>query len=80
MLLKDHQVAAHLGCARSTTWEMVRDGLLTKPVRRGLKWSRWPSSEIECVEAAIISGVSDDELRQLVRELLAARVAGRGAA
>jgi hypothetical protein len=32
-------------------------------------------SEIEAINAAIIAGKSDDEIRQLVRELEAARMA-----
>lgn len=79
MLLRDTEVAARLGCARSTTWELVRDGLLTKPIRRGPKWSRWPSGEVDKIEAAITSGATDDALRALVRELIEARSAGRAA-
>lgn len=73
MLLKDTEVAARLGMARSTIWECVRNGTLPKPIRRGEKWSRWPSAEIDTVEAAITSGASDDELRSLAAELVAAR-------
>lgn len=80
MLLRDHEVAARLGMARSTTWECVRAGTLTPPIRRGPKWSRWPSAEIDRIEAAITAGASDDELRELVKELTEARSAGRDAA
>lgn len=73
MLLKDLQVAAQLGMARSSVWESVRNGTLPKPIRRGEKWSRWPSEEIERVESAIVTGASDDELRALAAELVAAR-------
>ena len=80
MLLKDTEVAGRLGMARSTTWECVRVGTLTPPIRRGPKWSRWPSGEIDRIEQAITAGASDDELRALVRELMEARTAGRDAA
>lgn len=80
MLLKDTEVGARLGMARSTTWDRVRDGTLPPPIRRGSKWSRWPSDEIDRIEAAIVAGKSDDELRELVRELVAARIAGEVAA
>ncbi len=80
MLLKDVEVAGRLGMARSTTWESVRLGTLTVPIRRGAKWSRWPSHEIDRIEAAIVAGASDDELRELVRELMEARTAGGVAA
>ena len=77
MLLKDTEVASRLGIARSTTWECVREGTVPAPIRRGPKWSRWPSGEIERIEAAIVADASDDALRELVRELLEARTAGR---
>ena len=76
MLLKDIEVAGRLGMARSTTWECVRLRTLTPPIRRGPKWSRWPSGEIDRLEAAIVAGSSDDELRELVKELTEARRAG----
>jgi predicted DNA-binding transcriptional regulator AlpA len=79
MLLKDVEVGERLGMARSTTWDCVSEGTLPPPVRRGTKWSRWPSGEIDRIEAAIIGGASDDELRALVRELIEARAAGRAA-
>ena len=80
MLLKDTEVASRLGMARSTTWECVREGTVPAPIRRGPKWSRWPSGEIDRIERAITAGVSDDELRALVRELMEARTAGAVAA
>ena len=80
MLLKDVEVGAQLGKARSTLWEDVREGTVTEPIRRGSKWSRWPSGEIDRIEAAIVAGASDDELRELVKELTEARTAGRDAA
>jgi prophage regulatory protein len=73
MLLKDVEVGARLGMARSTTWDCVREGTLPPPIRRGSKWSRWPSTEIERMEAAITAGHSDDELREVVKELIEAR-------
>ncbi len=80
MLLKDTEVAASLGMARSSVWGCAREGTLTAPIRRGPKWSRWPSGEIDRIEAAIIGGASDDELRELVRDLTEARTAGGAAA
>lgn len=80
MLLKDTEVGARLGKARSTVWDDVREGTLPAPVRRGSKWSRWPSGEIDRIEAAITAGATDDELQALVRELIEARTAGRNAA
>jgi predicted DNA-binding transcriptional regulator AlpA len=80
MLLKDTEVGTQLGKARSTTWDCVREGTLPPPIRRGSKWSRWPSEEIDRIERVIVAGASDDELRALVKELIEARTAGRDAA
>lgn len=77
MLLTDVETGRVLGMARSTVWDRVRDGTLPEPIRRGPKWSRWPSSEVDRLEAAIVAGSSDDELRALVRGLTEARAAGR---
>lgn len=79
MLLKDTETGQRLGMARSTVWDCVRDGTLPPPIRRGPKWSRWPSAEVVRIEAAIVAGATDDELRSLVRELIEARTAGRSA-
>jgi prophage regulatory protein len=76
MLLKDVEVGARLGMARSTAWDCVREGTLPPPIRRGSKWSRWPSGEVDRLEAAIVAGATDDELRALVKELIEARTAG----
>lgn len=80
MLLKDVEVGARLGKARSTIWDDVRQGTVTEPIRRGLKWSRWPSDEIDAIERAIVAGASDDQLRALVKRLTEARAAGGVAA
>lgn len=77
MLFTDVEAARSLGMARSTIWGRVRDGTMPPPIRRGTKWSRWPQSDVQRVEAAIVAGATDDELRALVRELLDQRAAGR---
>lgn len=60
--------------ARSTIYQRVSQGLLTEPVKLG-RSSAWPEDEIEAINAAIIAGASNDELRQLVRKLHADRKA-----
>lgn len=80
MLLTDVETGRALGLARSMVWDRVRDRMPPAPIRRGPKWVRWPSTQIETVERAIISGASDNELRALERELTLARAAGRNAA
>ena len=73
MLLRDIQVGARLGVARSTVWCMALAGTLPKPIKRGKKWSRWPDVEIDLVEQALTRGATDEELKTLARELMTDR-------
>lgn len=61
------------GVSVSKYHQEVADGLCTRPVKQGLKISVWPEFEIDEINAARIAGKSDDEIRQLVRALEAAR-------
>ena len=48
---------------------------MTRPVKIGGDRSAWPQNEIDAINKARISGKSDAEIKQLVIELEAARVA-----
>lgn len=74
-------VAQRLGRGRSTIHSDVREGLMPPPIRLGLRWSAWPSDEVDAIARARIAELSDDELRVLVKGLVAARrnrIAGLG--
>jgi len=47
-------------------------------VKIGVRVSGWPAREITAVNEALIQGQSDDEIRQLVRDLVSRRTAGEG--
>lgn len=66
--------AARRNEAKATTYLRIKQGLLTPPVKLG-RSSAWPEAEIEAINAAIIKGASNDEIRALVKELQAARTA-----
>jgi prophage regulatory protein len=51
----------------------VSQGLWTKPVSLGARAVGWPSDEVDVLNAARIAGKSDDEIRELVSKLEAAR-------
>jgi len=68
--------AARRNEAKATTYQRIKQGLLTKPVKLG-RSSAWPENEVETINAAIIAGKSDDEIRTLVKKLEAARTADR---
>lgn len=56
---------------RSTAsiYNLIRDGLWTKPVPIGIRSVGWPSYEIEAINTARISGKSDDQIREMVKVL-----------
>ena len=47
LLLRDAEVAALLGIARSTLWAWVKEGGFPSPVRLAANTVRWPRSEVE---------------------------------
>ena len=59
--------------SRSAFYERMDRGLMTRPVRIGLRAVGWPSYEVDAISRAVIAGRSDDEIRALVRRLEAER-------
>ena len=63
------------GDSRSTIYRKIKKGLFTKPVQIGGERVAWPANEVTAINQARIAGKSDDEIKALVIELEAARVA-----
>lgn len=61
------------GYKKSARAQKVRDGLLPPPVLLGGRASAFIAAEIDAVIAARANGASDDEVRALVRRLVAER-------
>ncbi len=74
-ILRLPQVRDATGLGRSTIYALVADGRLTPPVKLSERAVGWPQDEIAAINAARISGKSDEEIRQLVAKLEAARKA-----
>lgn len=74
-ILRLPAVTALTGLSRSTTYARIAERLLTKPVALGRRAVGWPDDEIEALNAARIAGKSDEEIRDLVGKLEAARKA-----
>lgn len=73
-LIRKPQVCQRFGdIGASTAYDWCSKGLLTPPVKIGPRASAWPSNEIDAISDARISGKTDDEIRTLVRKLVAAR-------
>jgi prophage regulatory protein len=54
-------------------YEDIKQGLFTHPVPIGARSVGWPEHEVASLNAARISGMKDDEIRELVAKLEAAR-------
>ena len=67
------EVRASRGRSRSAHYSDIKNGTCTEPVALGARSVGWPESEIEALNAARIAGKSDDEIRDLVAKLHAAR-------
>ncbi len=66
-------VKSESGLSRSTIYLRISQGLWTKPISLGARAVGWPSSEVKTLNAARISGKTDDEIRELVIKLETAR-------
>jgi prophage regulatory protein len=72
-LLRIGAVMAQRGRSHSSTYNDVKAGVLTTPVRIGANCVGWPAGEIRQINQARIAGKTDDEIRALVAELHQAR-------
>lgn len=72
-ILRIRGLLARTGNKRSTAYDRIKKGLLPPPISIGGTNSGWPDNEIDAVNAARIAGKSDDEIRELVKSLVAAR-------
>lgn len=68
-------VLSATGNGRTKQYQDIRDGLFTKPVAIGTRARAWPVYEVEAINAARVAGKTDDEVRELVAQLEAARKA-----
>ncbi len=78
-LLRLPAVKERSGYSRSTIYLRMAQGLWTKPVNLGARAVAWPSTEVAALNAARIAGKSDDQIRDLVLKLAAARKTADGA-
>ncbi len=74
-ILRLPAVVRERGRSRSAHYLDIQQGLFTRPVAIGLRAVGWPADEVAALNAARISGKTDDEIRALVVKLEAARKA-----
>ena len=73
-LIKSLEVQSAMGCGATRLYGDIKNELMPPPLKRG-RSSYWVESEIAAISAARIGGADDNAVRQLVRQLLAARTA-----
>jgi prophage regulatory protein len=61
--------------SQSAHYQDIKDGLFPRPVQIGARAVGHPANEVAAVTAARIAGKNDAEIRELVRQLEAARKA-----
>jgi prophage regulatory protein len=55
--------------SNASIYNLIRDGLWTKPVSIGQRSVGWPDDEVRALCAARIAGKADWEIRELVNRL-----------
>lgn len=72
-ILRGVSVLEQSGDSRATLYVRIGQGLWTKPVRLGERSVGWPAEEVAALNGARIAGKSNEEIRELVARLEAAR-------
>jgi len=72
-ILRLPEVQEKSGYARSTIYLRISQGLWTKPIHLGPRSVGWPVQEVIALNSARIAGLSDNEIRALVKRLEASR-------
>lgn len=72
-LIRIKEVEAKTGLKKSMHYALMGKGLMPSAIRIGERARAWISSEIDAVVAARIAGKSDDDIRELVKVLIAKR-------
>lgn len=74
-ILRRKQVEVQSGYSRSTIYLRIAQGLWPRPIAIGPRSVGWTASEVGALNAARVAGLSDSEIRALVRDIERARKA-----
>ena len=72
-LLRKPKVLEKTGYKHATFQVRIRAGQFPPPVKISERSSAWPEDEVDQTNAAMIAGATSDQLRELVRKLVAER-------
>ena len=67
------QVKQDHGLKNSTFYKLIQNGEFVPPIRIAARSVAWPSNESDAIKAARIAGKSTDEIKALVKQLVAQR-------
>lgn len=67
------QRADECGLDTSTVWRHIKKGILPTPIRLTPGTTRFYRGELDAIDRARLAGANDEAIRELVRELEAAR-------
>lgn len=71
---RSKEARAQFGGTPNSTWyEWIAKGLMPPGIALGWRSVGWPAHELDAIAAARIAGKTEDEIRTLVRDLIAAR-------
>ena len=79
-IIRRPEVLELLKISRSNLYQKIDQGLWPTPIQLGARAVAWLSSENEQVLAAMISGQSQDEIKELVKKLIEDRQQFKGVA
>lgn len=71
-LLRLPEVETRYGAKRTSIQKHIDAGIFPPPIKLG-KTTLWPADEVEAVVRARIAELGDDQLRGLVKRMMAAR-------
>jgi predicted DNA-binding transcriptional regulator AlpA len=71
-LLRVFEFCQHIAMSRARVYELIREGLLPPPRKRG-RDSIWTQREADLIAAAYIGGASDADMKALVAQIVGER-------
>lgn len=72
-MLRAREAAAYIGIAFSTLYVHTKDGVVPEGVNIGGRAVAWPIDELDMIVNARIAGFSNDQVRELVKQITAER-------
>ena len=72
-LLRLPSVMHRLGNSRSLIYKLITNNLFPPPIKYGPRMSVWPESEVDAIISARIQCKTENEIRSLVKNLVAKR-------